>query len=312
MYGRYHRYMRRGAPVAVVPDPDRRLPHLPGDDGAGHHQEGVRRPATTDFKFELTDSYRKWTYCVQYRETDFNFVSRLMEHEGIYYYVRHTDGHNTLVLTDRRPARTRPPGLREASRSSRRGELATADIEHMSSWEFSREVQPGVLRARRLRPRAPERRAARRRRCCRAATRRATTRSTTTPVTTCRRAGRRAVRRQSASTSSARCSSRRHGITNARGLTIGLRCSSWRTARATTRTASIWCVGQRTTLEFSDYEGMPEPSGAELPLQLRGDVHASSSSGRGGRRRSRSCRVRRRRWSSGRPATRSTPTSTAA
>jgi type VI secretion system secreted protein VgrG len=37
-----------------------------------------------DFKFELTGSYRKWTYCVQYRETDFNFVSRLLEHEGIY------------------------------------------------------------------------------------------------------------------------------------------------------------------------------------------------------------------------------------
>src|ERR1700733_10270818 len=56
--------------------------------------------STADFKLELTSTYRKWNYCVQYRETDFNFVSRLMEHEGIYYYVRHTDGHNTVVLTD--------------------------------------------------------------------------------------------------------------------------------------------------------------------------------------------------------------------
>src|SRR3954463_10374903 len=53
-----------------------------------------------DFTFELTSAYRKWTYCVQYRESDFNFVSRLMEHEGIYYYFRHTDGHNTMVITD--------------------------------------------------------------------------------------------------------------------------------------------------------------------------------------------------------------------
>ena len=37
---------------------------------------------------------------MQYRETDFNFVSRLLEEEGIYYYVKHTDGHNTVVLTD--------------------------------------------------------------------------------------------------------------------------------------------------------------------------------------------------------------------
>ncbi|MGH9141387.1 MAG: type VI secretion system Vgr family protein, partial [Vicinamibacterales bacterium] len=55
---------------------------------------------TADFTFELTGTYRKWTYCVQYRETDFNFVSRLMEEEGIDYYFRHTDGHHTAVVTD--------------------------------------------------------------------------------------------------------------------------------------------------------------------------------------------------------------------
>ena len=43
---------------------------------------------TADFKFDLTGKYRKWVYCVQYRETDFNFVSRLMEEEGISYYVK--------------------------------------------------------------------------------------------------------------------------------------------------------------------------------------------------------------------------------
>src|SRR5262249_9320676 len=51
-----------------------------------------------DFVFELTDSYPTWKYCVQYRESDFNFVSRLLEHEGMYYYYRHTDGHHTLVF----------------------------------------------------------------------------------------------------------------------------------------------------------------------------------------------------------------------
>ena len=53
-----------------------------------------------DFKLELTGTYDKWEYCVQYRETDFNFVSRLMEQEGIYYYLRHQDGRHTVVLTD--------------------------------------------------------------------------------------------------------------------------------------------------------------------------------------------------------------------
>ncbi|WP_222706922.1 type VI secretion system Vgr family protein [Massilia arenae] len=40
------------------------------------------------------------TYCVQYRESDFNFVCRLLEEEGIYYYFAHRDGAHTLVLAD--------------------------------------------------------------------------------------------------------------------------------------------------------------------------------------------------------------------
>ncbi len=54
----------------------------------------------TDFKYRLSDDYRQWEYCVQYRETDFDFVSRLMEREGIYYYFIHENGKHTLVLAD--------------------------------------------------------------------------------------------------------------------------------------------------------------------------------------------------------------------
>jgi type VI secretion system secreted protein VgrG len=49
---------------------------------------------------KLQASYEEWDYCVQYRETDFNFVSRLMEQEGIYYYFVHTEDSHTLVLAD--------------------------------------------------------------------------------------------------------------------------------------------------------------------------------------------------------------------
>src|ERR1041384_365698 len=54
----------------------------------------------SDFESQLTGSYRKWEYCVQYRETDFNFISRLMENEGIYYYYVHEDGKHKMVLSD--------------------------------------------------------------------------------------------------------------------------------------------------------------------------------------------------------------------
>lgn len=58
----------------------------------------------------LTASYRTWDYNVQYRETDFNFVSRLMEHEGIYYYFEHAMGEHTLVLCDGLNAHSPFPG----------------------------------------------------------------------------------------------------------------------------------------------------------------------------------------------------------
>lgn len=53
-----------------------------------------------DFKLELHGAYRVREYCVQYRETDFNFISRLMEQEGIYYYFKHVSGRHTMVVTD--------------------------------------------------------------------------------------------------------------------------------------------------------------------------------------------------------------------
>ena len=48
----------------------------------------------------LTATYRKRDFCVQYRETDFEFVSRLMEEEGIYYYFKHEKAQHTMVLCD--------------------------------------------------------------------------------------------------------------------------------------------------------------------------------------------------------------------
>jgi type VI secretion system secreted protein VgrG len=67
----------------------------------------------TDFKDKLSGSYRPWEYCVQYRETDFNFVSRLMEQEGIYYYFIHENGKHTLVLADAYSSHGQFPGYGE-------------------------------------------------------------------------------------------------------------------------------------------------------------------------------------------------------
>ena len=54
----------------------------------------------SDFRVACTGSYAPREYCVQYRETSFAFVSRLMEEEGIFYYFAYEDGKHTLVLAD--------------------------------------------------------------------------------------------------------------------------------------------------------------------------------------------------------------------
>ncbi|MDF2867611.1 MAG: vgrG2 [Gammaproteobacteria bacterium] len=48
----------------------------------------------------IKNNYAKREYCVQYQESDFNFISRLLEQEGIFYYFRHQQGKHILVLAD--------------------------------------------------------------------------------------------------------------------------------------------------------------------------------------------------------------------
>ncbi|WP_266158034.1 type VI secretion system Vgr family protein [Dyella silvatica] len=54
----------------------------------------------SDYEFQLTGTYEPLVYCTQYRETNFNFIARLLERAGIYYYFRHEAKTETLVLVD--------------------------------------------------------------------------------------------------------------------------------------------------------------------------------------------------------------------
>jgi type VI secretion system secreted protein VgrG len=58
----------------------------------------------TQYKMDCKGNYAKWEYCVQYRETDFNFISRLMEDEGIFYFFKHENGKHTLIISDHKGA----------------------------------------------------------------------------------------------------------------------------------------------------------------------------------------------------------------
>ena len=60
--------------------------------------------AFSDYKLELTETHPQLEYCTQYNETTFDFISRLIEREGIHYYFRHNDeggeSKHILVFTD--------------------------------------------------------------------------------------------------------------------------------------------------------------------------------------------------------------------
>jgi type VI secretion system secreted protein VgrG len=52
------------------------------------------------FEFRLQRTYSKREYCVQYRESDLNFINRLLEEEGIFYFFKHTDSQHQMVMGD--------------------------------------------------------------------------------------------------------------------------------------------------------------------------------------------------------------------
>ena len=92
------------------------------------------------FEFKLFRSYRKWVYCVQYRETDYNFVARLLEHEGIYWYVEHGEGTSKVVLVDSQSAHDAAPGYESLPYYENAGG-SSPDTECVSDWSFASEVE---------------------------------------------------------------------------------------------------------------------------------------------------------------------------
>jgi len=72
-----------------------------------------------DCDYKLQGHYEPREYCVQYRESDFNFASRLMEDEGIFYFFEHDKGSHKMVIADTPQAHTDVPGLTTSDRRSR-------------------------------------------------------------------------------------------------------------------------------------------------------------------------------------------------
>ncbi|APG18483.1 ImpA family type VI secretion-associated protein [Kosakonia radicincitans] len=91
----------------------------------------------------LTGSYRVWDYCVQYQESSFDFISRLMELEGIAYHFRHEADSHTLVLTDDASGFNPFPGY-ETIPYHQTPSGGSTDEEGISQWALEDSVTPGI------------------------------------------------------------------------------------------------------------------------------------------------------------------------
>ena len=103
--------------------------------------------AFSDFKKSLSATYEQREYCVQYRESDFDFISRLMQEEGIYYYFDYEkaeDKLETLVLCDDVSAHKPIEGASTVEyRAGDDYEQRLSDC--ISEWASGQQIVPGVV-----------------------------------------------------------------------------------------------------------------------------------------------------------------------
>ncbi len=107
-------------------------------------KEVFRQYGFSDFEDRLSGNYRTWVYCVQYRETAYNFVARLMEQEGIYFYFVHEDSKHTLVLADGSSAHETAEGYAEVPYFPPEN-MDRRERDHVYEWFHSQEVQPSTV-----------------------------------------------------------------------------------------------------------------------------------------------------------------------
>ncbi|HEX8558035.1 MAG TPA: type VI secretion system tip protein VgrG [Pyrinomonadaceae bacterium] len=104
------------------------------------------RGFSQDFSLRLGGSYEPREYCVQYRETDFGFVSRLLEEEGICYFFEHAEDKHTLVLTDQSskfvPCPNQPVARYHTTADDH------LDEDSVATWTLGQQVRTGKYTAR--------------------------------------------------------------------------------------------------------------------------------------------------------------------
>ncbi len=105
--------------------------------------EVCRQAGFTDIKLQVGESYESREYCVQYRESDFAFVSRLLEQEGIFYYFQHSRDKHTLVLVDDVARLPSMQGYERVPFYPESDNYVIRDREHLRTWKYEKSFHAG-------------------------------------------------------------------------------------------------------------------------------------------------------------------------
>ena len=97
----------------------------------------------SNFDIKCTKTYPKREFCVQYRETHFNFVSRLMEEEGIFYFFAHSKDKHVLTVADGNSAVKPCPGQATARMAAQAGAWQDQDV--VTAFEREHAVHTGKI-----------------------------------------------------------------------------------------------------------------------------------------------------------------------
>jgi type VI secretion system secreted protein VgrG len=113
-------------------------------------KETFDREGKKDFDTRTSEQYQTMEYCVQYRETDLDFVQRLMEQHGIYFYFKHSSSGHKLVLADTKSSHDMEKAAAEGAGSAGgafpwlpRGPQDRRLTEHIAEWHRERRLRTG-------------------------------------------------------------------------------------------------------------------------------------------------------------------------
>lgn len=95
-----------------------------------------------EYRQVLNGQHPTREYCVQYRESEFNFISRLMEEEGIFYYFEHADDKHVLVMSDDSSVHPPVAGTAEITYAERHEGMVSE--EHIFRFRYAEEIRPGT------------------------------------------------------------------------------------------------------------------------------------------------------------------------